>query len=155
MTRNLLMKTPNLEKTTMTNNSVPVSTLENNPLANEYKFMVKVLGVNEEETANDFTHFYTWARVYPQSWNETGLNPNEKERQRLQLTFNKNTYPNWKNLKEQLRPNRVLIIFGKLSETVSEETGGRYFSVYRLALMPENIIEIKDDKQGSLKIKIE
>ncbi|CAG8472690.1 11208_t:CDS:2 [Ambispora gerdemannii] len=74
------------------------------------------------------------------------------------LIFSFSEFDEWikddDDLKEQLRPNRVLIIFGKLSEAVNN-TGGRSFAVYRLALMPENIVEIKDEKQGEIKFKVE
>lgn len=46
---------------------------------------------------------------------------------------------------------QVLIVFGRLNDEISASKHGRSFSVYTLALMPENVIEIKDERQ----IKIE
>ncbi|CAG8824082.1 9772_t:CDS:10, partial [Gigaspora margarita] len=82
---------------------------------------------------------------------ECGLIPNEREKERLQLTFDKTKYPEWRLLKEQLRQDRVLIVFGRLNQVINPKTGGRSFSVYRLVLMPENIIEIRDPDKGSMK----
>ncbi|CAG8799013.1 13041_t:CDS:2, partial [Racocetra persica] len=80
---------------------------------------------------------------------ECRLIPSEREKERLQLTFDKMKFKPWETLKEQLHPDRVLIIFGRLNQTINQKTGGRSFSVYRLALMPENIIEIKDPTKGT------
>ena len=145
----------------MTSNSIPVSTLENNPERSEYKLMCQVLGLYWEEPCNLLNYaekedyLYTFAKVFPQVWDECGLIPNEREKERIQLTFDKEKFKPWETLKEQLRKDRVLIVFGRLNQTINQKTGGRSFSVYRLALMPENIVEIKDLNKGNIKVKIE
>ena len=145
----------------MENNLIPISNLEDKPDRHEYKLMCQVLGLYEEEPCNlqnykeKKDYLYTFAKVFPPVWEEKGLYPNETEKERLQLTFDKTKFKPWENLKEQLRQDRVLIVFGRLNQTINPKTGGRSFSVYRLALMPENIIEIKDPTKGSIKVKIE
>ena len=142
----------------MENKGVPVSTLENNPERSEYKLMCQVLGLYLEEPCNlqnykeKEDYLYTFAKVFPQVWDECGLIPNERERERLQLTFDKDKFKPWETLKEQLRQGRVLIVFGRLNQTINQKTGGRSFSVYRLALMPENVVEIKDPNKGTINI---
>lgn len=122
--------------------------------------MCQVLGVYENQPHNLLSieekenYAYTFAKVFPKVWDECGLIPNEREKERIQLTFDKNKFRPWEALKEQLGKNRVLIVFGRLNQTINERTGGRSFSVYRLALMPENIIEIRDKSKGTIEVKL-
>lgn len=134
----------NIEKNTPTrenNNNVLVGKLNNNPARNEYNLMGKILGLYENQPRNLLSFeqkeimgsqvLFTFMEVF-REYTE-GLNFNQRETERIQLTFDSKRFNNnLEPVKGKLKAGQVIKVFGRLNNTVNQKTGGRSFSVYNL-----------------------
>src|SRR6185369_4947806 len=95
---NIMNRTPTIINMEKPNNDkiMPVFQMENNPTKSEYKLMVRVI----EKSIERDDYLYTFAKVYPQSYEGGAIDFNNEEKERLLLTFDKKRFDN--NLKEQL-----------------------------------------------------
>ena len=73
--------------------------MEDRPERHEYKIMVKLLGLYENDPYNLLSYeekdnyLYSFVKVFDNVWDEKGLHPNKREKERLQITFDKIKYP--------------------------------------------------------------
>src|SRR5207248_4288114 len=128
-----------------------VGRINNNPTKSEYNLMGQVLGIYEnqprnllgfeEKNINGSKILFTFLKTHPEYY--LGLNFNEREQERIQLTFDAKRFNNnLEPIKEILKVGRIIKVFGRLNGKDTNQyrnTGGRSFSVYSFATMPENV----------------
>ncbi|KLL03428.1 MAG: hypothetical protein MRERV_41c002 [Mycoplasmataceae bacterium RV_VA103A] len=109
---------------TRESNSVLVGRMENRPERSEYKLLGKILGLYENQPRNLLSFeqkevigsrvLFTFMEVFKEY--SEGLNFNQRERERIQLTFDAKRFNNnLEPIKEKLKAGQVIGIFGRLN----------------------------------------
>jgi hypothetical protein len=133
-------------------NNILVGRMENRPERSEYKLLGKILGLYENQPQNllsfeqkeigGSTCLFSFMEVFKEY--REGLDFNEKEKKRITLIFDAKRFNNnLEPIKEKLKAGKVIGVFGRLNNTINQQTGGRSFSVYYLINFPEKVIEFK------------
>lgn len=134
-------------------NSVLIGRMNNNPVKSEYNLMGKVLGLYENQPKNLLSFeqkevmgsqvIFTFLEVFKEY--AEGLNFNQREQERIQLTFDAKRFNNnLEPIKEKLKAGTIIKIYGRLNNTVNQKTGGRSFSVYSFTGFPAKVIQLKE-----------